>query len=336
MRSSRTCCASGQLKGETSTTSRTSRSSTTSTTGAARPQAVPARQGLHRPQRRGRHHRRVHRPHDAGPPLFGRPAPGAGSQGTRQDPAGEPDAGLDHLPELFPHVQEARRHDRHGATEAEEFGTSTSSTSSTSRPTCRSAARTTTTRSIRTAEKSSRRSPTDRELPQARPAGAGRHDLDREVGNAGRTAAQEGHSRTFRVLNARYHEQEAFIVAQAGVPGAVTIATNMAGRGTDIQLGGNARHAHRAGTRRPPKAIERDRRSRDQGARSPRKAIAGRRRPVRDRHRAPREPPHRQPAARPFRPPGRPRPLEVLPVAAGRPDAHLRSSAWIRCCRSSA
>jgi preprotein translocase subunit SecA len=42
------------------------------------------------------------------------------------------------------------------------------------------------------------------------------------------------------VLNARYHEQEAYIVAQAGVPGAVTIATNMAGRGTDIQLGGNA------------------------------------------------------------------------------------------------
>ncbi len=42
------------------------------------------------------------------------------------------------------------------------------------------------------------------------------------------------------VLNARYHEQEAQIVAQAGVPGTVTIATNMAGRGTDIQLGGNA------------------------------------------------------------------------------------------------
>ncbi|HTI67838.1 MAG TPA: preprotein translocase subunit SecA [Caulobacteraceae bacterium] len=42
-----------------------------------------------------------------------------------------------------------------------------------------------------------------------------------------------------QVLNARYHEQEAFIVADAGAPGAVTIATNMAGRGTDIQLGGN-------------------------------------------------------------------------------------------------
>ena len=43
-----------------------------------------------------------------------------------------------------------------------------------------------------------------------------------------------------RVLNARHHEQEAYIVAKAGRSGAVTIATNMAGRGTDIQLGGNA------------------------------------------------------------------------------------------------
>ncbi|MFV0921012.1 preprotein translocase subunit SecA [Sphingomonas parapaucimobilis] len=42
-----------------------------------------------------------------------------------------------------------------------------------------------------------------------------------------------------KVLNARYHEMEAHIVAQAGRLGAVTIATNMAGRGTDIQLGGN-------------------------------------------------------------------------------------------------
>ena len=41
------------------------------------------------------------------------------------------------------------------------------------------------------------------------------------------------------VLNARFHEQEAVIIAQAGVPGAITIATNMAGRGTDIKLGGN-------------------------------------------------------------------------------------------------
>ncbi len=46
--------------------------------------------------------------------------------------------------------------------------------------------------------------------------------------------------KVFAVLNARHHEQESYIVSQAGVPGAITIATNMAGRGTDIQLGGNA------------------------------------------------------------------------------------------------
>jgi preprotein translocase subunit SecA len=43
----------------------------------------------------------------------------------------------------------------------------------------------------------------------------------------------------FEVLNAKQHEREAHIVAQAGMPGAVTVATNMAGRGVDIQLGGN-------------------------------------------------------------------------------------------------
>jgi preprotein translocase subunit SecA len=53
-------------------------------------------------------------------------------------------------------------------------------------------------------------------------------------------AARSGKpSKNFAVLNARHHEQEAFIVAEAGVPGAITVSTNMAGRGTDIQLGGN-------------------------------------------------------------------------------------------------
>lgn len=46
-------------------------------------------------------------------------------------------------------------------------------------------------------------------------------------------------AKDIKVLNARHHEQEAQIIADAGMPGAVTIATNMAGRGTDIQLGGN-------------------------------------------------------------------------------------------------
>jgi preprotein translocase subunit SecA len=53
-------------------------------------------------------------------------------------------------------------------------------------------------------------------------------------------AARSGKpSKLFAVLNARFHEQEAYIVAEAGVPGAITIATNMAGRGTDIKLGGS-------------------------------------------------------------------------------------------------
>ena len=55
----------------------------------------------------------------------------------------------------------------------------------------------------------------------------------------GLSAVFKKHKITHNVLNARYHEQEAYIIAQAGRPGTVTIATNMAGRGTDIQLGGN-------------------------------------------------------------------------------------------------
>jgi preprotein translocase subunit SecA len=68
------------------------------------------------------------------------------------------------------------------------------------------------------------------------------HDFNDPNAFAALYTGDEGATRTkvFAILNARYHEQEAYIVSQAGVPGAVTIATNMAGRGTDIQLGGNA------------------------------------------------------------------------------------------------
>ena len=137
-----------------------------------------------------------------------------------------------------------------------------------------------------------------------------------------------------QVLNARYHEQEA-----NRRPG------RRARRRDDRHQHGRPRHRHPA--RRQPRhahrglARRRDGQGRGADARSDRRAAQGdrgrgrqeeadgarRRRPLRDRHRAPRKPPHRQPAARPLGPPGRPRPLELLPVARGRPDAHLRLGA---------
>jgi preprotein translocase subunit SecA len=75
-----------------------------------------------------------------------------------------------------------------------------------------------------------------------RQAGWEQHDFSDPNAFAALYSGDEGaaKAKVFAILNARYHEQEAQIISQAGVPGAVTIATNMAGRGTDIQLGGNA------------------------------------------------------------------------------------------------
>jgi hypothetical protein len=191
-------------------------------------------------------------------------------------------------------------------------------------------ASTRTTRSTGPSRRSTRRSsPRSKEASAEGPAGAGRHHLDRKVGTARRAAAQGYKLHRLHHPGAERPLPRAgsavLIVAQAGRPGAITIATNMAGRGTDIQLGGNAdmRIADELGDMRP--APSATRRKRDPRGRAPEAGQgARRRRPLRHRHRAPRKPPHRQPAARPLRPSGRPRPLEVLPVAAGRPDAHLR------------
>ena len=133
-------------------------------------------------------------------------------------------------------------------------------------------------------------------------------------------------AKVFAILNARYHEQEAYIVSQAGVPGAITIATNMAGRGTDIQLGGNADMRIRQELKDMPEGGQRDAAAaeiRAQVARLKEKALKAGGLFVlgTERHEVAA---HRQPAARPLRPPGRSGPLEVLPVARRRSDAHLR------------
>ncbi len=145
------------------------------------------------------------------------------------------------------------------------------------------------------------------------------------------------------VLNAKQHEKEAHVVAQAGRKGAVTISTNMAGRGTDIILGGNAEFMARAeidpgerrqaGARVAPgagggvpagvRAVQDPVRRREAGG-------AGGGRAAHPRHRAPRIAAHRQSAARPFGPAGRSGQLALLPVAGRRPDAHLRRRAHHR------
>ena len=107
------------------------------------------------------------------------------------------------------------------------------------------------------------------------------HDFSDPNAFAALYSGDEGASKAkvFAILNARYHEQEAYIVAQAGVPGAITIATNMAGRGTDIQLGGNAdmRIRQEIADVEDPRAREKDPRAvniRDQVARLKQKALS--------------------------------------------------------------
>ena len=135
------------------------------------------------------------------------------------------------------------------------------------------------------------------------------------------------------VLNAKQHTREAEIVAQAGRLQGVTVATNMAGRGVDILLGGNPEILAKRDLRANEVDLESDEgqaraarpggqvRRGDQG-RGRQGTRAGR--PVRARHRAPRVASDRQPAPRPRRPPGRSGREPLLPVARGRPDAPLR------------
>ena len=113
------------------------------------------------------------------------------------------------------------------------------------------------------------------------------------------------------VLNAKQHEREAQIIAQAGHSGAVTVATNMAGRGTDIMLGGNPEFLADGELRRrgldPVETREEYEAAWDDAVAEVREQVGrgrggqGRRRAVRAGHRAARVAAHRQPAARPVR-----------------------------------
>ena len=138
------------------------------------------------------------------------------------------------------------------------------------------------------------------------------------------------------VLNAKQHEREAEIVAQAGQLSSVTVATNMAGRGVDILLGGNPEGLARRECLREGLEVgtpEYDARYEELLPRFKDECkvegdkVRDARRPLRARHRAPRVAPHRQPAARPLGPPGRPRREPLLPLARRRADAAVRHRA---------
>ena len=249
---------------------------------------------------------------------------------------GEPDARHDHPAELLPALREALRHDRHGhdrgrrvrpdlqarrradPDQPADGPRSTSPTSSTDRG-----------GEVRRGRRRHRRA------AREGPAGPGRHGRASRSPSTSPTSCCE-RGVPHEVLNAKQHEREAQIVAQAGRKGAVTVATNMAGRGTDIMLGGNPEFLADAELRAAGPRPGRDaggvrgrlaRRAREgQGGRSQAEhdEVVDARRPLRPRHRAARVAPHRQPAARPLRPPGRPGRVPVLPLARGRPDAAVQ------------
>ena len=272
--------------------------------GAAGEPPVPSRPALRGAERRDHHRRRVHRPPDDGPALERRPAPGRGGEGTRRDPEREPDAGVDHVPELLPHVRQARRHDRHGRhrglrvpgdlrpRNGGDPAEQADDPQGRARPDLQDRGR--------EVQRRARRHP---RLPRPRPADAGGHHVDREL-RADLQAARRG---------------------QAAAPGAQRQAARQGGRDRragraarrdhDRHQHGRPRHRHRARRqRRKAGAVPRGGRIRGagrEGAAHPQAArrVAGparegegRRRPAHHRHRAPREPAHRQPVARPLGP----------------------------------
>ena len=164
---------------------------------AARAFALPPRPALRRPERRGGHRRRIHRPPDVRPALVRRPAPGGRGEGGCEHPAREPDAGVDHVPELLPHVRQAGRHDRHGRHRGLRVPADLSprdgghpdapgdDPQGRERP-----------RVPHVPGKGRRDHRRHQGLPRARPAGAGRHHVDRELRTAVRRSWKRKSCRT--------------------------------------------------------------------------------------------------------------------------------------------
>ena len=165
--------------------------------GAARARAVPPRPALRRAERRGDDRRRVHRPADVRAPLVRRPAPGGRGEGGRADPAREPDARVDHVPELLPDVRQARRHDRHGGHRGVRVPADLPPRDRRHPDAPADGAQGRERPGVPDAAGEGRRDHRRHQgLPRARPAGAGRHDVDREFGAAVRAPRRRRSCRT--------------------------------------------------------------------------------------------------------------------------------------------
>ena len=206
--------------------------------GAARARPVPEGQGLYRPERRGHADRRVHRPDDDRAAAVRGAAPGDRGQGGRGDPPENVTLASVTFQNYFRLYEKLAGMTGTAVTEADEFfeiyklGVVEVPTNM---PVIRQDHDDQVFRTAREKYEA-----IVEEIKRANEAGqpilVGTTSIEKSENLSEMLKkAKVPHN----VLNARYHEQEAGIVAEAGVPGAVTIATNMAGRGTDIQLGGN-------------------------------------------------------------------------------------------------
>ena len=197
----------------------------------------------------GHHRGRVHRPSDDRPPLQRRPASGHRSQGGREDRRREQNAGYHHLPELLPHVQKAVRYDRYRQDRSHRVHRDLRLNIVTV-PTNRPRQRIDYPDAIYKTVNGKYNAVIQQVLEchqKGQPVLVGTVSVEKSE-----TLAKmlQKYTRDFNVLNAKNHEREAEIVAQAGKKGAITIATNMAGRGTDIMLGGNAEFMAKAQMRK--------------------------------------------------------------------------------------
>ena len=297
--------------------------------------ALPQGQGVRRHGRRGAHRRRAHRPRARRPPLQRGHAPGDRGQGGGGDQGREPDARHDHPPELLPPVLQARRHDRHRRHRG---------------------------RGVQPDLQARRRRDPDQPRPAARRRARRRlQERAGQVRRGRRGHRREARGRASRCSSARSRSRRAS-TSRSCCASAASRTRCSTPSSTSARRRSSRRPAARAPSPSPPtwpaaaptscsggnpehiaadelrsrgpvagrdargvrEGLARGARAGDASVKARARRGRRRRRPVRPRHRAPRVAPHRQPAARPLRPAGRPGPVPLLPLARRRPHAPVQ------------